>query len=120
MSGVFPGQPIGNHSLTVLTITPRQAFEVSRLLDRTGDGVVAAHRDGMVVLLVDARGTGRPNMALELDRDGEVVATQVLAMTTTGPMISAISRSSLTRGTCGRRGLRLGAPAPSLVMTATG
>lgn len=35
---------MGNHSLSVLTITPQQAFEISRLLDRTGNGVVAAHR----------------------------------------------------------------------------
>lgn len=62
-----------------LTITPRQAFEVARLLDRTGDGIVYAD-DGIVTVLVDVFGAGSPNLALELDGDGEVIARQVLSL----------------------------------------
>jgi hypothetical protein len=62
-----------------MTITPRQAYEVARLLDRTGDGLVAAH-DGVVTVLVDVYGTGSPSLALELDADGEVIARQLLSL----------------------------------------
>ena len=55
--------------MNALTITPRQAFEVARLLDRTGDGIVFADA-GIVPVLVDMYGTGSPNLALELDQDG--------------------------------------------------
>jgi hypothetical protein len=63
---------------TWLAITPRQAFEVSRLLDRAGNGVVAPGGDGALALLVDVFGTGSPNLCLELDREGEVIGHQLL------------------------------------------
>ena len=75
----FPESPTANKSLTVLTITPRQAFEVARLLDRTGDGIVYA-QDGIVTLLLDVYGTGQPNLCLELDGDGAVIARQALSL----------------------------------------
>jgi hypothetical protein len=65
--------------MNVLRLTPRQAFEVSRLLDRTGDGIVYAH-EGVLTVLVDVYGVGSPNLALELDGDGEVIARQVLSL----------------------------------------
>ena len=43
--------------MNALTMTPRQAFEVSRLLDRTGDGLVYTH-DGILTLLIDVYGVG--------------------------------------------------------------
>jgi hypothetical protein len=62
-----------------LRVTTRQAYEVARLLDRTGDGIV--YRDAEIVtVLVDVYGTGSPNLALELDRDGDVIAKQVLTL----------------------------------------
>jgi hypothetical protein len=70
---------MGNQSLSVLTLTPRQAYEVSRLLDRTGDGIVYAH-EGVLTLLVDVFGSGSPNLALELDENGDVIAKQVLTL----------------------------------------
>lgn len=66
-------------ALNALTITPRQAYEVARLLDRTGDGIVFADA-GIVTVLVDALGSGSPNLALELNGDGEVIARQVLSL----------------------------------------
>jgi hypothetical protein len=36
--------------------------------------------DGVVTVLVDVYGTGSPNLALELDGDGEVIARQVLSL----------------------------------------
>jgi hypothetical protein len=59
--------------MNALTITPRQAFEVARLLDRTGDGIVYGEGE-VVTVLLDVYGTGSPNLALELDGDGEVIA----------------------------------------------
>jgi hypothetical protein len=65
-------------SSDVIASIPRVAFEVARLLDRTGDGIVA-DLDGVLTVLVDVYGTGSPNLALKLDRDGEVIAKQVLS-----------------------------------------
>jgi hypothetical protein len=70
---------MANHSLTVLALSARQAFEVARLLDRHGDGILAAE-DGIVTLLIDVYGVGRPSLALELDGDGEVIARQALTL----------------------------------------
>jgi hypothetical protein len=70
---------MGNQSLSALTLTPRQAFEVARLLDRTGDGIVYGDA-GIVTVLLDLYGTGSPNLALELDGEGEVIARQVLSL----------------------------------------
>jgi hypothetical protein len=39
-------------SSDVIASTPRLAFEVARLLDRTGDGIVA-DLDGVLTVLVD-------------------------------------------------------------------
>jgi hypothetical protein len=52
---------------------------VARLLDRTGDGIVYGDAE-IVTVLVDVYGTGSPNLALELDRDGDVIAKQVLTL----------------------------------------
>ena len=65
--------------MNALRVSPRQAFEIGRLLDRTGDGIVYAHGE-IVTVLVDVYGTGSPNLALELDQDGEVIARQVLSL----------------------------------------
>jgi len=48
---------MANQRLSALTITHRQAFEVARLLDRTGDGIVYA-AEGIVTVLVDIYGSG--------------------------------------------------------------
>ena len=64
---------------TALRVTPPAAFEVAQLLDRTGDGIATAH-DGIVTLLADVYRTGSPNLALELDQDGEVIARQTLTL----------------------------------------
>jgi hypothetical protein len=64
---------------TTMTLTPRQAFEVARLLDRTGDGIVYGDAE-IVTLLVDVYGTGSPNLALKLDRDADVIASQALTL----------------------------------------
>jgi hypothetical protein len=65
--------------MNALTITPRQAWEISRLLDRTGNGIVYAEH-GIVTVLIDVFGVGSPNLALELDGEGEVIARQVLSL----------------------------------------
>jgi hypothetical protein len=65
--------------VNVLPVTPRQAFEVARLLDRTGEGIVYGD-SGIVTVLVDVYGVGEPTLALELDADGEVIARQALTL----------------------------------------
>jgi hypothetical protein len=65
--------------VNALRVTPRQLFEASRVLDRSGDGILTVH-EGVLTLLVVVFGVGSPNLALELDRDGEVIARQVLSL----------------------------------------
>ena len=57
MPGAYSSANILGARVNALTITPRQAFEVARLLDRTGDGIIYA-LDGVVTVLVDVFGVG--------------------------------------------------------------
>jgi hypothetical protein len=63
--------------VSVLRCSPRQLYEASRLADRCGDAIVQElHGDRVLVLL--ATHGARPDLALELDHDGNVVARQYL------------------------------------------
>jgi hypothetical protein len=65
-----------------LHLSPRQLYEASRLADRLGPAVAHGLDRGRVLLLMatrlDAEGRAEPDLALELDRDGQVVASQFL------------------------------------------
>jgi hypothetical protein len=68
--------------MNALWVTPRQLFEASRLADRLGPVLAQQLDDARVLLLMatrlDANGRAAPDLALELDRDGQVIATQYL------------------------------------------
>lgn len=65
-----------------LRVTPRQLFEASRLADRLGPAFAQGLNGGRLLLLMatklDADGRAEPDLALELDADGQVVAAQYL------------------------------------------
>jgi hypothetical protein len=60
-----------------LRVTPRQAYEIARLLDRAGDATLT-DLDGRLGLLIDRDRVGQPNLVLELDANGAVVAMRAL------------------------------------------
>ena len=67
-----------------LHLSPRQLFEASRLADRLGPAFAQELDGGRLLLLMatrlDAHGRAEPDLALELDRAGQVVAAQYLEL----------------------------------------
>jgi hypothetical protein len=67
--------------MNALRVSPRQLFEASRLADRTGSAFMQELAGGRLLVLLSTGGQSQPDLALELDRDGQVVARQVLDLT---------------------------------------
>jgi hypothetical protein len=70
--------------MNVLHLSPRQLFEASRLADRLGPAFAQELDGGRLLLLMATRfradGRLEPDLALELDSDGQVVAAQYLEL----------------------------------------
>jgi hypothetical protein len=66
--------------MNALRVSPTQLFEASRLADRTGPTVMQELAGGRLLVLLSTGGQSQPDLALELDRDGEIVARQFLPL----------------------------------------
>jgi hypothetical protein len=64
--------------MNALRVSPRQLFEASRLADRTGPAFMQELDGGRLLVLLSTGGQAEPDLALELDRDGNIVARQFL------------------------------------------
>jgi hypothetical protein len=64
--------------MNALRVSPRQLFEASRLADRTGSAFMQELAGGRLLVLLSTGGQSQPDLALELDRDGNIVARQFL------------------------------------------
>jgi hypothetical protein len=63
--------------VNALHVSPRQLYEASRLADRIGPAYMAELDGGRILMLLATRG-GEPDLALELDEAGNIVARQHL------------------------------------------
>ena len=70
--------------MNALRLSPRQLFEASRLADRLGPAFAQQLDSGRLLLLLATRfrpdGQLEPDLAVELDGDGRVVASQFLEL----------------------------------------
>jgi hypothetical protein len=67
--------------MNALRVSPRQLFEASRLADRTGPAFMQELNGGRLLVLLSTGGQAEPDLALELDRDGNILARQFLDLT---------------------------------------
>jgi hypothetical protein len=74
----FPGR--AHFEPAALRVTPRQLFEASRLADRHGPAFAEELAGGRVLLLLATGRQDEPDLALELDAHGQVVARQFLEL----------------------------------------